>query len=58
MGRYEAKWPLSQGEQSKSGWAKCKMLVHWPLQQGAWAGRQLTRSSPTDQMFHVSEILA
>lgn len=49
-----ARRPSSQEEEG--GQARGK--VHWPLQRGAWAGRQLTRSSPTYQMFLVRELLA
>lgn len=45
-------------KKKREGGLEGRCLVHWPLQQGAWAGRQLTRSSPTYQMFLVRELLA
>jgi len=42
----------------EGGGLQGKEPVHWPLQQGAWAGRQLTRRNPTYQMFLVRELLA
>lgn len=53
-----ARRPSSQEEEREGRRARGKVLAHLPLQQGAWAERQLTRSSPRDQMFLVSELLA
>lgn len=52
-----ARQPSSQ-EEGAGGWAQGKVLAHLPLQRGAWAGCQLTRSCSTEQMFLVRKFLA